>query len=346
MLKRLIAAFLAAAGLSVPAAAQDSDLVTLRNGNPVVGEVKSLKRGTLNFDTEEMDVVPIDWEDIASVTSPLFFEIDTSDGRQFYGSLAAGASPGLLVIVGDQRTDTLPFPQIVEIGPIESGFFARTNGFVDFGTNIAKANSLRSIQLKGRFAYRGPKWGFSVDGDTYYQSQESTDDEGNTIETETNRNSLQGTLNRFFGARWVASASGRAESNDELNLDNRFLGILGGQYLIVRNQGIEFSAGAGFAYNDEQFVDTDRQTSGEVLVTGTFDVFDVGDIDVFAGLDTYTNLRESRYRVNFDGRVSWEIFDDFYLGFTATNRFDSKPPSETAEKNDFQYGVTIGWSWS
>ncbi len=345
-MKRPLALLLAITAFAVPVSAQDSDLVILRSGNPVVGEVKSLRRGKLNFDTPEMDVVPVDWDDIASVTSPAFFEVDTSDGRQFFGSLAPGAAPGLLVVVGDQRTDTLDFRNVVEIGPIESGFFARTNGFIDLGTNVAKANSLRSLQIKGRFDYRGPKVGFTVDGDTYFQSQESVDDSGGVIKTETNRNSFQATLNWFFGARWVASASGRAERNDELDLDSRFLAILGGQYIIIRNQGIEFTAGAGATYNDEQFVDTDRQTSGEIAATTTFDVFDVGNIDVFASLDTYTNPKDNRFRANFDGRISWEIFNDFYLGFTATNRFDSKPPSDVAAKNDFQYGLTIGWSWS
>ena len=38
---------------------QDLDRVVLRSGNPVVGEVEELRRGTLDFDTDEMGVVGI-----------------------------------------------------------------------------------------------------------------------------------------------------------------------------------------------------------------------------------------------------------------------------------------------
>ncbi len=41
--------------------AQTQDTVILRSGYSVIGEVKSLKRGNLEFDTEEMDLVKIDW---------------------------------------------------------------------------------------------------------------------------------------------------------------------------------------------------------------------------------------------------------------------------------------------
>jgi hypothetical protein len=344
----LLAAAELALSLLTPtqAAAQDSDLVILRSGNPVVGEVKSLRRGTLDFDTPEMDVVGIDWDDIAFLTSPLFFEVETSGGERYFGSLAS-ADTAVLVIVGQQRSDTIDFQEVVEIGSLETSFWARTSGFVDLGANLAKANSLASLLTQGRFAYRGPQWGFEVNGDTYVQRQESVDTAGNTFEQRTSRASAQATLNRFLGARWVASASGRFETNEELNLDSRFLGILGGQYIIVRNQGLEFNIGAGGTVNDEQFTGEERQTTGEVLLTAVFDVFDIGDIDIFTSLDTYTNPTDGgRFRLNFDGRVSWEIFEDFFLGFTTINRYDSKPPSADASTTDFQYGVTIGWSWS
>jgi len=344
--KRSILLVAGALALGAPAGAQELDIVILRNGNPVEGEVKSLRRGDLTFDTEEMDLVDIDWDDIAFLTSAQLFEVETSDGRRLFGTLAT-ADTAMLVVVGDQRSDTLDFQAVVEMGPIESGFLARTNGFIDFGTNVARANSLASLLLKARFAYRGPKWGFDVNSDTYLQRQESVDSEGVTTEQNTKRASGQLTLNRFLGARWVASGAGRVETNDELNLDSRLLALLGGQYVVVRNQGLELLVGAGGALNDEQFTGEEKQTSGEVLLTVGFDVFDVGDVDIFTSLDTFTNPTDGgRFRANFDGRVSWEIFTDFYLGFTATNRFDSAPPSEGAAKQDFQYGVTIGWSWS
>ncbi len=50
---------------------------------------------------------------------------------------------------------------------------------------------------------------------------------------------------------------GEVEQNQELDL--RLLGMLGGSYQIVRNQSIEFSAGAGVAANHELFVGEDKK---------------------------------------------------------------------------------------
>lgn len=328
------------------AAAQTADTVVLRSGHPVIGEVKSFRRGSLSFDTEEMDVVKIDWDDIASVTSSQFFEVQLSSGAEFFGSLAA-ADTAFLVIVGVSQTDTVAFGEVVSIKPFDAGFFARTNGFVDLGTNIARANSLKSFFLNGQFTYRGPKWGFNVGGDFYRQRQESTDTAGVTTEQSTSRSSASLRGDRFIGPRWGVSASALVEQNDELDLDSRFLGALAGQFQLIRNQGIELIVVAGGTINDEQFVGVPRSTSGEILLGGGFDMFDVGDLNVFTSLTTYTNPTDGgRIRLTFDGRVTWKFISDFNLGFTIIERYDSRPPSPGAAKRDFQYSLTFGWSWS
>jgi len=328
------------------ASAQTADTVILRSGNPVIGEVKSLRRGSLSFDTQEMDVVEIDWDDITSVTSSQFFEVELSTGTKFFGSLAA-ADTAFLVIVGVSQADTVAFDEVVSIRPFDTGFFARTFGFIDLGTNIARANRLKSFFTNGQFNYRGPKWGFNVGADFYRQRQETTDTAGVTTEQSTSRSSASLRGDRFIGAKWGVSASGLVEQNDELELEGRFLGGLAGQFQAVRNQGIELLLVAGGTVNDEQFVGVPRKTSGEILLGGGFDMFDVGDLDVFTSLTTYTNPTDGgRIRVTFDGRVAWEFISDFNLGFTVIERYDSNPPSPDAAKRDFQYSLTFGWSWS
>ena len=325
---------------------QQPDTVLLRSGNPVIGEVKSLKRGSLSFDTDEMDLVSIDWDDIAFITSSQFFEVHLVSGAEYYGSLAS-ADTVQLIVIGATRSDTVPFSEVVGIRPFDSGFFARTNGFIDVGSNIARANSLKSLLVNGRFNYRGPKWGFELSGESYWQRQESVSSDGDTTTQSTSRNSTALGVNRFLGARWALTGSGQAEQNQELELDLRILGVLSGAYQIVRNQGIELYASAGGVRNQELYTDEEKTTTAEVLLGAGFDAFDVGDVDIYTSLTTYTNPTDGgRFRVNFDGRIAWEIFSDFTIGLNITERFDSRPPSASATKRDFQYALAIGWSWS
>ncbi len=158
--------------------AQDLDRVLLRNGNSIVGEVEELRRGTLNFDTEEMDVVGIDWDDIALLTSSRIFDVTDLDGFQYSGRLGPTDQEGTLVIVLGANADTLAFSEVVEITYIGQGFLTKTSGFVDLGANFTRANNLASIMLKTRFEFRGRLWAVDWNGETYFQRQETTTDVG------------------------------------------------------------------------------------------------------------------------------------------------------------------------
>jgi Protein of unknown function, DUF481 len=325
--------------------AQARDTVILRSGLPVVGDVQELRRGKLLFDTDEMGVVSIDWDDIAFMRSSKFFEVELSSGEEFFGSLA-GADTAQLVVVGPTRSDTVAFDDVVIIRAFESGFLARTSGFVDLGSNIARANQLRSVLLKGQFNYRGPEWGFGLSLDLYRQRQRSVDAAGDTTIQQTMRTSGIVTGSRYIGARWGLTGAMKAEQNDELNLDSRFLALLAAQYRFIRTQGAELAAGVGATLNDEQYVGDDPSTVPEVLVGGLLDIFDVGDIDIYVSLTSYFSAADGgRVRLNVDGRIAWEIFSDFTVGLNTTDQVDTRPPAANAGKRDYQYAITIGWSW-
>ncbi len=325
--------------------AQDLDRVLLRNGNPVVGEIEELRRGTLDFDTDEMGVVGIDWEDMVLLTSSRVFEVTDVAGFQYFGRLGATDQERRLVVVLGEIADTLAFSEVVEITYIGQGFLAKTAGFVDLGTSLTRANNLASVLIKARFAYRGRLWDFDWNAETYFQRQETTTDIGEVLKEETSRNSTSVTVKRFFGGSWAATTTGDFEQNEELSLDSRILLILRGQYNIIRNQSMELSAGLGVALNRETFTGEDRTSSAELTAVTSFDAFDIGDLNVSTSASTFVAPQDGgRFRLNFDARVSWEILNDFVIGFNVTEKYDSKPPTVDAGR-DFHYGLTIGWSW-
>jgi hypothetical protein len=43
-------------------------------------------------------------------------------------------------------------------------------------------------------------------------------------------------------------------------------------------------------------------------------------------------------------RLAWEIFNDFTVSFNMAERYDSQPPTEDTGR-DFNYGLSLGWSW-
>ena len=337
-----------ASALAITASAaygQDLDRVILTSGNPVVGEIEELRRGRLDVDTEEMDVVRIDWDDIALVTSGRIWEVTDVEGFQYFGRLGQTDQEGTLVVVLGTAADTLVFSEVVEMTYIGGGFLAKTNGFLDLGSNLTRANNLASILLKGRFAYRGLLWDFDLEGETYFQRQETITDVGDVLEERTSRNSSSFSASRFFGGSWAATSSAEVEQNEELNLDARILLILMGEYHFIRNQRMELYTGSGGAMNRETFTGEETNSSAEITFEAGFDAFDVGDLDVFTSVTTFVAPSDGgRFRVNLDARISYEIFNDFVVGVSVTEAYDSEPPTVDAGR-DFQYGLTLGWGW-
>jgi hypothetical protein len=331
------AVFLLAPGLSA------QDQLTFTTGVTLQGEVKGLNRGTLDFDTEEMDVVPADWELVDAVSSPAQFEVTTVHGDLYFGSLSG--SGRVLTVTGPSGSASLPFEDVVEILSISQGFIARTSGYADVTANLARANSLSSLLAKARAAYNGRKWAASVQGEQYSQRQEAADDTGQRFEQQTSRSLVNFTGKRFFGGKFAATLAQQLEQNEELSLDNRSLTTLGGEYNFIRNQSMELRFGAGAVLNSEAYTGGDRTESGEIGVRAGFDAFDIGDLSLYTSIDSYTNPADGRFRVDVDGRISWEIVSDFFIGFNVIEKYDSAPP-EGAVERDYQYGFSVGWSWS
>jgi hypothetical protein len=95
-----------------------------------------------------------------------------------------------------------------------------------------------------------------------------------------------------------------------------------------------------------------RQDEAPVTVEGQlnlkFDAFryDHPKLDVSTSLNVYPGISEwGRVRVDFDSRLSYELIKDFYLTFSLFERYDSRPPSETAAKSDFGTTLSIRWSF-
>src|SRR4051812_8238575 len=85
---RLIAAAAALASLpAAPARAAKTDVIILRNGDHLTGELKELARGKLTFETDDAGTVAIEWDKVKSVTATATFEVDDLDGGQYFGAL-------------------------------------------------------------------------------------------------------------------------------------------------------------------------------------------------------------------------------------------------------------------
>ena len=330
---------------ATPGFAAKTDIVVLQNGDWITGEVKGLNRGKLDYSTDDAGRLAIEWVKIQRVSSIHSFEVKVSSGARYFGTLALPALDGVLVVVG-VRTDTLAIPSVVEISPLDAGFFRRVRAYFDLGLSFAKANHATTFNMAGEAAYRGDKVGSKFSFNSYAQGEEG--------DPTTTRNSamLQGTY--YLPNRWSAAGQLLTEQNDELDLDLRFTAAALMGRALVQSNSTEMGVAAGVAVTTERFSPTTTDpvsegttTSMEGVLGAQWDAFrfDSPSLDFSTTLYLYPSLSTlGRVRGELTTRLKYELFPDFDVGISLTDTFDSDP-AEGAEKNDFITSFTIGWSY-
>jgi hypothetical protein len=329
------------------ALAAKTDLVVLRNGDRITGEVKGLSRGKLDYSTDDAGRLAIEWVKVARMTSPHSFEVEVTSGVKYIGRLGVSGRDGAVVVVA-QDVDTLEIPSVVRINTLDAAFLQRVQAYLDMGLTFAKANRATTFNTAGEAAYRGHEIGSKLSFDSYAQGQEST--------PTTTRNSVGLQVTHYLPKRWSAVGLVRTEQNDELNLRLRLMGAASVGRALVQSNSSEIGAGGGLAVTRERFGPNDanpnaveeNKTSLEALLAAAWDAFrfDSPKLDFSTSLYLFPSLTAAgRVRGEFTIRLKYELFKDFNVGVSATDTFDSNPPEESATKNDFITSLSIGWSY-
>jgi hypothetical protein len=110
-----------------PALAPDTDMVALKNGDRLHGEIKALQFGRLEFKTTTMSTVYVEWEKVVELVPPDFDEVELTNGVRYQGSLEP-ASAGTLGVALEGRTTPLGLAPVARIRPLESSFWHRIGG--------------------------------------------------------------------------------------------------------------------------------------------------------------------------------------------------------------------------
>jgi len=321
--------------------ATKTDILVLRNGDRITGEVKGLNRGKLEYSTDDAGTIFIEWVKVARLTSKASFDAEDSRGNRYFGRLAPSGRDDRLVFEGE-RTDTVAVAKVIGFTPVNATFIERLSAYLDVGFSLAKANQATTFSLAGMGDYRGPTMGGQLSYDTYAQGQE-------TVPT-TTRNTVRSSVSWFFQPRWSAVGIAQFEQNDELNLDHRFTLGAAANRVIRHTNTNELGLGIGLAGTQERFRSSSGVTENsslEGLVAANWDVFhfDSPKLDFSTSLGTFpsfTQWKRVRGQANF--RLSYELVKDFNTGIRFTDTFDSRPP-EGATKNDYTLELTIGWSY-
>jgi uncharacterized protein DUF481 len=316
-----------------------TDVVVLKNGDHLTGEVNQLERGRLTFKTDDMGTVEIEWDNVQSVTASAPFDVDDLAGQRYLGSLAPGAGAGQVILAWKGRTHAVALAEIVRIRRLYTSFWRRLDGSLDVGASYTSASELFKADLAGTIGFERPGYEVSLDGSSTLTTQPDAD--------ETRRSLLSFSYARRFPDWWVALAETQVEQNKELGFDLRSSATVGGGRYLLQAPKHRLLAVAGFSLNRERPTEGESTTNVEATMAFSYDRFsyDFPNLDVSVAAGGFASLNDGgRYRVDVDAQLKREIVRDFYATLRGYESYDSRPATEGAPEND--YGITFALGWS
>jgi hypothetical protein len=340
------AALAACLGLLGPiplaSAREKTDLVILKNGDQLTGEVKGLQYARLEFKTDTMETVFIKWEEVERVQSKFSFQIELANGLRYFGTLGASAEPGMISVMGAERTVGLSLDQVVRIRPIKEKFWKRIDGSFSLGLSYTKASDVLRFSLNADAKYEERKNIVQTSLSSIVTTQKEEEAKQN--------NTLNLSYIRLLQRKWFLTAFASAQQNDELGINLRLLAGGGGGRLLVQTNRMMLPVVAGLVFNREWAGGDVGQDSYnlEAIVRAEWSVFiyHYPKTDVQFSLDTYPGLSDlGRVRLDFNSRLRREILKDFFVDLSLYLNFDNRPPSATASTTDYGFVTSVGYSF-
>jgi hypothetical protein len=322
------------------ARAQRTDVVTLRNGDRITGEIVNLSRGRLEFKTDDAGTLYLEWDKLASVVAARLFEIEIEDGSQYLGSL--GTAPAYsLSVVGADVTTRLQIAVVTRISPIGASFWQRIDGSIDTGFNYTRSSGVAQLNTNWNQAYRRPAFTFR----TALSLTATEKDDGDGRD---DRGSFEASFLRYPWKRWFFTVAGRFETNESLGLTLRSQagGAVGPRF--VNTNRSQLAVGAGLVVNDERGVDVEPTQNLEALLLfgWSFFTYDRPRTTLDVTTQYYPSLSDpGRNRIQFDAAVKQELIKDFFVSVSGYNTYDSRPPNPAFSNNDVGVVVSVGWSY-
>jgi len=322
------------------------DLVIMKNGDRIIGEIKKLNKADLHIDPDYGEnVFIVDWKEIRTIQALNNFVIETSDGSRLIGTFETDPeSPDKIIIKDVRGTITINKSQIVFLNPVKKNFWGRLDLAVDFGFGLTAANSKRTLNTRVKAGYVGEKWSTSVQYDTLYDIQT---DKATGTDTKIERSELRTDYRRDISGKWFALGLFGLLQSTEQQLDLRTsLGGGIGNYLVRNNRWL-FSASGGANWTNESYQDpaVEQKDSAEGFAGVELDIFDIGDLDIYSAFKVIPNFTDlGRVRMDFKTDFKWELIEDLFFRIGISNNYDNQPPEGTPS-NDYVFDTSVGWSF-
>src|SRR5277367_1777789 len=150
--------------LAVPAFAREStDVVVMKNGDRLTGEIKGLNAGVLYMSMQYiLGTSSVDWSKVSHLESKQLFLVKDEDGSVYTGTLNTTDTPEgrpmELTVAEASESKVIESTRIVQMDMTSTRFYQRFNGDFNTGIIYSKGNQSTQYSLSSEVAYPRERW--------------------------------------------------------------------------------------------------------------------------------------------------------------------------------------------
>jgi hypothetical protein len=328
-------------------ARENTDVIIMKNGDHLTGQIKGLGDGVLYFGLPYViQTLSVDWSQVAHLESKQLFLVKTQDGSVYRGVLNSTETPAgrplqIQVAETPQTKVVLDSVRIVEVSVTSEKFFQRFTGGLNFGTIYSKGNQSVQYNISGLAAYPRERWAAQAGLSSNLSTASGT--------TPSTHNQL--TLGAMHLLPWnhyfYTGFDGFLQSSEQGIAHQNYLGGGIGRYLKNTNR-TTISVSGGLAWQNTVYNPTVLPIATQNVATAVIDTnvqlfkFNKTNLDLNAVLlpaltqpgRVYFSTNASYY-IKITGNLSWNI--SFY------GNWDNRPPGNLPGSD---YGTTSGLSFT
>jgi putative salt-induced outer membrane protein YdiY len=340
---RVLVALMAMACLT--SQAKRMDVVIMKNGDRLTGEVKKMENGLLYVETDYVSgSVGLDWRQVKSVQTNADFQVALRDGSRVAGTIskvASEESPGEdFSVQTTSGGESFSGSDVVTVESQKGSFWRQIKGSIDFGFAFDSGNGQTQLNSDASAGYTATSWAVGLDLTSSLSGQSAT--------SKTNVLELQLLGTRFLSRDAFLLGLGDFLHSSQQEVDLRTtLGGGYGRYWIHSTQTF-LRWVTGSVYTHERFQPAASQTSQqnvEALFGLQGQLFNFNRYELQSYVFVFPGLSDfGRIRATPKTTFTVKLTNNFHTDFSFWDNFDSQPPFK-AKRNELGISSSLGWSF-
>jgi hypothetical protein len=351
----------------VPPEDDKFDWIQMNSGEWLKGEIKVMYNYSLEFDSDELDLLELDMDDVKFIRSSGYQEILVEVGRRntqvVVGKLLVDGEN--IKIVDDENVREFKRVHLVSIAGGHKRERDNWSGSFSVGATARGGNTeTLDINTSANLKRRTAMSRLNIDYLATYSEAQTTDSLGNKTKDETADNQrLSGYFDWFLTSRFYWQILNAEYYRDPfVNIKHQYSVSTGVGYDLIRTSKTEWTVNAGAGYQQTEFDVLDiNDPNAEKRSDSPFGTFGTRlDIEVSGDLDflydysaRFLSEDNGTYTHHMVATLSYEVIADLDIDLSViwdhikdpATTVDELGNSVTPENDDYQLVVGIGYSF-